>query len=274
MSIVPYPESSPVDLSVPIRFDGTQPALFGLPRASRAWARTEGFSGQVAAGASCNVETLTITPHVHGTHTECVGHITKARISLLDVWRPTLLRALLVTVRSGNAVAAPQAVPQAEPQAGVEAAELAAAVRAANRIGQNNDTQPPEAIILRTQSQTSRYLSADAAAWIRSSGFRHLLIDAPSVDPMDDGGRLAAHRAFWGLAPGSVVPEAITPGADPLKMTITELIRVPGSLEDGFGWLDLHMPPFDSDAAPSRPLFYPDHADYPDSSEGRSRKTP
>ncbi len=269
--------SSPVDLSVPIRFDGSQPAAFGLPRASCVWAHTDDFSGHVADGASCNVETLTITPHAHGTHTECVGHITHARISLVDVWRPAPLRALLVTVRRKEQERGPKQEEERErygpPRAEVSLAELAAAARTAAPTGHDPHGRAPDALILRTRSwnrgdmphtprrnspESPRPLSEAAAAWIRASGFRHLLIDAPSVDPVDDGGRLAAHRAFWGLAPGSVVPHAAAPGPDPLDMTITELIRVPDGLKDGFGWLDLQIPPFDSDAAPSRPLFYPD----------------
>jgi len=248
MSSTHPPERRAVDLSAPIRFDGSQSALFGLPRAARAWARTEGFSGCVAQGASCNVETLTVTPHVHGTHTECVGHITRGRISLLDVWKPARLRALLVT--------APE--PEGGARPGISAAELAGT--AANPAIAMLRGTAATALILRTRSPADRprFLTEDAAAWIRTAGFSHLLIDAPSIDPMDDGGRLAAHRAFWGMAPGSVDPVAVTPGPDPLEMTITELLRIPDQLDDGWGWLDLHIPPFDSDAAPSRPLYYPD----------------
>ncbi len=255
MSSTHPPERRAVDLSAPIRFDGSQSALFGLPRAARAWARAKGFSGCVAQGASCNVETLTITPHVHGTHTECVGHITRGRISLIDVWKPARLRALLVTTPE------PQEASQDRTGLGISESELAgtAANSASTRIASPRGNAAT-ALILRTRSSADspRFLTEDAASWIRTAGFSHLLIDAPSIDPMDDGGRLAAHRAFWGMAPGSVDPVAVTPGPDPLEMTITELLRIPDQLADGWGWLDLHIPPFDSDAAPSRPLFYPD----------------
>jgi len=256
-------DASPIDLSVPIRFDGSQTALFDLPSASRQWARTDGFCGQVAGGASCNVETLTITPHVHGTHTECVGHITQRRMSLMDTWRPGPIRAILVSVTL------PEGRGSEAHRFGVSARELESSVERITPGTGHADTLVPRAIILRTQTRIDgdsqgeaaargRHLSVEAATWIRTAGFEHLLIDAPSVDPMDDGGRLAAHRAFWGMAPGSVEPDPVTPGPDPRTMTITELIAIPGNVQDGHGWLDIQIPPFDSDAAPSRPLFYPD----------------
>src|SRR5437879_7785473 len=56
-----------------------------------------GFKGSVERGASCNCELITLIPHCNGTHTECVGHLTRER---LDAWRvvpagflPALLRS-------------------------------------------------------------------------------------------------------------------------------------------------------------------------------------
>jgi arylformamidase len=37
---------------------------------------------------------------------------------------------------------------------------------------------------------------------------------------------------------------------------VTELIYVPDEIPDGYYLLDLQMPPFMTDAAPSRPLLY------------------
>ena len=73
---------------------------------------------------------------------------------------------------------------------------------------------------------------------------RHLLLDLPSVDPEHDGGALAAHKAFWGL------PDRPRHGA-----TITELIAVPDTAEDGLYLLNLQTAALENDASPSRPIL-------------------
>jgi hypothetical protein len=45
---------------------------------------------------------------------------------------------------------------------------------------------------------------------------------------------------------------AARPGA-----TVTEMVFVPADVPDGLYALALHLPPFVTDAAPSRPLLYP-----------------
>ena len=42
------------------------------------------FIGDTRMGGPCNFETYSITPHCNGTHTECVGHITNERVSILN----------------------------------------------------------------------------------------------------------------------------------------------------------------------------------------------
>ncbi len=65
-----------VDLSIPLAFDGVQPRFFTDTAAVAEPLQAEGFSGSVSQGASCNCAVYTLAPHCHGTHTECVGHVT------------------------------------------------------------------------------------------------------------------------------------------------------------------------------------------------------
>src|SRR5438445_2818593 len=69
--------SHPVSVAVALDFRGSQPRHFGAPRASSRPFEAPGFLGSVERGASCNCETLTLIPHCNGTHTECVGHLTR-----------------------------------------------------------------------------------------------------------------------------------------------------------------------------------------------------
>jgi hypothetical protein len=78
------------------------------------------------------------------------------------------------------------------------------------------------------------------------------VLDLPSADRAADGGRLTAHRVFFGLPAGSRrASEAKRPRA-----SITELAWIDASIPDGLYLLDLQIPAFLSDAAPSRPLLY------------------
>ena len=62
----------------------------------------------------------------------------------------------------------------------------------------------------------------------------------------------SAHRIFFGLPPSSQrASESQRPRA-----TITELAWIAPAIADGLYVLDLQLPAFLSDAAPSRPLLY------------------
>src|SRR6266480_2269330 len=69
--------SHPVSVAVALDFRTSQPRHFGAPRASSRPFEAPGFLGSVERGASCNCEVLTLIPHCNGTHTECVGHLTR-----------------------------------------------------------------------------------------------------------------------------------------------------------------------------------------------------
>jgi kynurenine formamidase len=97
------------------------------------------------------------------------------------------------------------------------------------------------------------YFLTEAMRWLVERGVTSLVVDLPSLDRADDGGRLAAHREYWGLPPGSEDPAQATRG----QALVTELAYVPDSVPDGLYLLDLQVPAFGSDAAPSRPVLYP-----------------
>ena len=89
--------------------------------------------------------------------------------------------------------------------------------------------------------------------WIVAQGVDHLIVDLPSVDREEDGGELGAHRIFWDFAPGQTTPP---PEARP-ERTITEFACIPKGLDPGLYLLNLQLPAFMLDAAPSRPLLHP-----------------
>jgi len=78
------------------------------------------------------------------------------------------------------------------------------------------------------------------------------IVDVPSIDRLFDEGKLTNHRIFWKVKQGSFETNAATR----VTSTITELVYVPDEVADGEYLLNLQIAPFESDAAPSRPILF------------------
>ena len=83
------------------------------------------------------------------------------------------------------------------------------------------------------------FLTNQAIDYIVSQGVEHLLVDLPSIDKADDGGKLGNHKRFFQSG-----------------KTISELLFIEDRINDGFGFLHIQIPNWSLDAAPSRPIFY------------------
>lgn len=237
-----------VCIAIPITPDGGHPRFFTDQAVRFETLAGGGFTGRVSAGGSCNVDQLNLIPHCHGTHTEGVGHITRDARPVQQQLEIGLVPALLISV---------------EPVKGSR--ETAAGPGPVITAGQLDWPEGTRALVIRTlpndpdkcrrdYAQTPPYplLSVDAMRKIVAGGIEHLLIDAPSIDAADDGGKLAQHRLFWGLEPGQT--EASPQRA---HCTVTEMIFVPESARDGECLLSLGVSAIHGDASPSAPVIYP-----------------
>lgn len=249
----------PIDLAIPLDFAGPQPRFFAGSPASAEPLRAGSFTGSVATGASCNCATYTLSPHCHGTHTECVGHVSAEGVSVASFTPVAPALALLVSVepRPLGAAASGSHAAVDDPVIDRPALEMAAA-----RWAETSWT----ALVVRTlpnpPSKRHRvysgsacpapYFRADAMAWIVERDVGSLVVDLPSLDRADDGGALAAHRVYWGLPAGS----SDVREASRARALVTELAYVPDEVRDGLYLLDLQVPAFVADAAPSRPVLY------------------
>ena len=234
--------SRPIDLSVPVRFEGDGLTAFGAPPARRETFKSGSFVGDVSCGGSCNCELYTFSPHLHGTHTECVGHITNERIAVHDVMKDSFTPATLITVVLEKATESYDPQPQAGDMMITKVA-IEKSLKVTDGF--------LDALIIRTNYKGAPpFFSHEAVKYINELGVKHLLVDMPSVDRLDDGGKLSNHRIFWGVAPG------VRSAAPPSPKTITELIKVPDTAPDGVYILNLQVAAFMCDAAPSRPLLY------------------
>ena len=238
-----------IDLSIPLRFDGPQPNAWGVERATSRPVVAGDLIGDTRRGGSVNFEQYTFIPHCCGTHTECVGHITHERISIRECLKDILFRAVLGSVEAGS-----------------ESGDRTITRAALESVIVSLDKTDPqfEALIIRTlpngdwkqtaeygEDNIPAYFAPDAMDLIVELGVKHLLVDLPSIDRIFDEGKLVNHRKFWNVEPGR---HEINPQTR-LNNTITELIYVPDSVEDGAYLLNLQIAPFESDCSPSRPIL-------------------
>jgi kynurenine formamidase len=253
--------SSPVDLAIPLQFPGPQPRFFAERPVVAEPLRAGSYTGEVASGASCNCGVYTLAPHCHGTHTECVGHLTDdgTPVSGLTPVAPAL--ALLVTV-----CAEPFGAAAGQSTGRHDEADLVLSLASLEGAAARWTNDPWTALVVRTlpndPSKRGRtyagdcpapYFTPDAMRWVVAREVDSLVVDLPSLDRADDGGTLAAHRLFWGLPPGARDAREAQRG----RALVTELAYVPQSAPDGLYLLELHVPAFGADAAPSRPVLYP-----------------
>ena len=235
--------SSPIDISLPITADGKNPIAWYLGQPEISPVTMGDWTGQVAKGSSTNFNNIAFNPHAHGTHTECLGHITRDFFSINGALKTFFFVAELISVTPED-----------------KDADLVITKAHVETALKNKE---PEALVIRTLPNTEDkkhknyshsnppYLEEAAARFIRETGISHLLIDLPSVDREEDGGALLAHKAFWN------VKNTHNLNADARhNATITELVFVPDTVQDGTYLLNLQIASFDNDASPSKPVLY------------------
>ena len=229
--------SQPLDISIPLRAKKTNVNAWYLKRPKIKPVKTECWIGSVAKGADVNFNNISFNPHAHGTHTECVGHITPTNHSINKNLKQFFFFAEVITV-------APE---KCEDDFVISKKQLQLALGNKKR----------DAIIIRTIPNTNEktskqysntnppYLLEEAAVYLKDKQILHLLIDLPSVDKEKDDGKLLAHNAFWN-----------TNHEIRFNATITEFIFVPNTVKDGTYFLNLQIAPFENDATPSKPILY------------------
>ncbi len=235
--------SQPIDISIPLTNNEANPIAWYLEKPVIEPVKMGDWTGKVSEGASTNFNNIFFNPHGHGTHTECLGHITKDFYSINRALKQFFFLAQVISIQ-----------PEAQGEDFV-----ITKVQIENAL---NERQP-EAIVIRTlpndrdkksknySNTNPPYLEEAAALFIRECGIKHLLIDQPSVDKEHDEGRLVAHKAFWN------VTDVNNLNADARHdATITEMIYVPDTVADGRYLLNLQIASFENDASPSKPVLY------------------
>lgn len=230
--------SKPIDISIPLRTgDENVNAWYVNPVAIEP-VRMGDWVGDVKQGGSVNFRNISFNPHGNGTHTECVGHISKEDFSINQCLKKFMFIAEVITILPDE----------------LDNGDF---VITKTHIENCLENKQPEAIIIRTldnhiskinkhySNTNPPYLTEEAALHIDALDINHLLIDLPSVDKEVDGGKLLAHHAFWQY-----------PQNTKTERTITEMIYVPNTIFDGTYLLNIQIASFENDASPSKPVLY------------------
>ena len=235
--------SKPLDISLPLQNTAENPIAWYLEKPQIEPVRFGTWVGSVQKGATTNFNNIAFNPHGHGTHTECLGHITHDFYSVNQLLKQFMFNAILISIapesQGEDFVITKRQIEKALKNKRSEAIIIRTLPNLSSKKNKNySHTNPP-------------YLHFEAAIWLRNQGFEHLLIDLPSVDREKDEGKLSAHKAFWHLDDVKNVDEKARKNA-----TITELIFVPDSISDGEYLLNLQIASFENDASPSKPVLY------------------
>lgn len=236
--------SKPIDISIPLTNTDENPIAWYIDKPVIEPVIFGDWIGKVSEGkSSTNFNNIFFNPHGHGTHTECLGHITRDFYSINQCLKQFFFMAELISVQ-------PESIGD----------DL---VITKNQIEKALMGKNPETIVIRTlpnleakkhlkySNTNPPYLAEDAARFICESGIQHLLIDLPSVDKEYDEGKLLAHKAFWNVTDVNILNSDAR-----LNCTITEMIYVADEIMDGGYLLNLQIASFENDASPSKPILY------------------
>lgn len=231
--------SQPIDISIPLKNGSENPNCFYAPHPKFEPVRDGNFVGSVNEGGVVNFFNVFINPHANGTHTECVGHISKEPYTINQCLKQFHFPALLVSVQlekiDDDEIVTKEAMQKA---CGALSLPEILVIRTlpndiSKRTRQYSNTNPP-------------YLAAEAMQWIVEQNVQHLVVDLPSVDRERDGGVLAAHHIFWNY-----------PNSTREQCTITELVYIPGEVKDGPYLCNMQVTSIELDASPSKLLLFP-----------------
>lgn len=236
--------SKPIDISIPLSNTDANPIAWYIEKPVIDPVRFGEWVGKVSEGmSSTNFNNILFNPHGHGTHTECLGHITREFYSINQLLKQFFFIAELVSIelddQDRDFVVTKEALVSALEGKTPEAIVIRTLPNAEDKLSRKySHTNPP-------------FLDEDAALFLRESGIQHLLIDLPSVDKEKDEGKLLAHKAFWNVTDVNNLNSDAR-----LDATITEMIYVSVDIPDGTYLLNLQIASFENDASPSKPVLY------------------
>lgn len=206
--------------------------------------RGEGFVGSVAEGGSVNFRNITFNPHGHGTHIECLGHVTEEVYSVNQLFKDYFVKAKLITI-----------TPSSKHNSDFNQEDFVILKKQLEAVLD----APVECLMIRTLPNTEDkkqrnysntnfpYLDKECVELLDKMGVKHLVVDLPSVDREVDNGVLDFHKSFWKTH--TSVPR--------FDRTITEFAYFSHEIKDGEYLVNMQTAPIENDATLCRPLLFP-----------------
>lgn len=229
-----------IDLSIPISTGTTNVNAWYCSPVSIEPVINDQFIGDVNQGGAVNFRDIKLNPHGNGTHTECVGHISKEPYTINECLKEFHFHAKVISVK-------PIELWNEEYQVNDRVIDRSQVDQA------THNWSGEKALIIRTLENTNAkkqqqysnsnptYITKGAMELINELGVHHLMVDMPSVDRELDNGLLIGHKTFWNY-----------PNDPQTHKTISELVYVPNNLEDGTYIIHIQIMSIESDASPSK----------------------
>jgi kynurenine formamidase len=234
-----FNSAKPIDISIPLDAgENRVNCYYAEPIKIETISFGETFVGSVAKGGACNYQKVSLTPHGNGTHTECYGHISKEKVTINQCLNQFHFLATLVSISPSKLPNGDEVILLKDIQEKLGNSKCNTLIirtlpnNQSKKTHQYSNTNPP-------------YLEPSVGKFLAERGIEHLLLDLPSVDRESDEGVLSVHHGFWNY-----------PKSPRKHCTITELIYVPNTLEDGDYLLNLQIISLEMDASPSKPILY------------------
>ena len=228
----------PIDISIPLRASKDNVTCWYVAPPRFEPVKNGDWIGDVNQGGSVNFRDIYFNPHGHGTHTECVGHISKENYTINQCLKKFFFICEVVTVL-------PDEMENGDKVITKKMIETVLGGKRPEAIAIRTVSNPASKISFQYSNTNPAYIHHEAMTFLVQAGIEHLLIDLPSVDKEKDDGKLLAHHAFWEY-----------PHNTRSQRTITELIYIPNSIVDGSFLLNLQVASFENDASPSKPVLF------------------
>ena len=251
-------------IAIALDFNHQQPNHFDANKALKRPMSVSGFIGDTKQGGSCNVNELAFNPHCNGTHTETIGHICHQddtnTTTINQLTLSSLLPCTLISIEPE------QALKQTENYVlPFDDVDCVITKRQLTLLLSTVGNEQLEALVIRTlpnrsdkchqtynQHAPNSFFTTQAMQYLVERGVQHLIVDLPSIDRLNDQGLLNNHRLFWSINQNAKTANESTR----TQSTITELAYINNELTDGFYFLNLQLPAFVNDAAPSQPILF------------------
>ena len=241
------------DISIPLDANKKPPSFYDENPLKINYYKDQNYKvWSIREGASCNVPVIDLNIHCGSTHSECRSHITKEDLYIYEVLDSSFVECILISVEPENLIQ------NDSYHYKIDNKDLIITKKILQDSLESLKHDCIEALVIRTlpniydkiisknyNNSNNPFFSNEAIEYLKSLQIKHLIVDLPSIDKIDDGGLLGNHRIFWDLEKGGN------------NNTITEFALISNSISDGLYLLSINILNIKLDASPSRPLIYP-----------------